>query len=160
MVDRASATIQIGGVISAALIDELIEAIDCDNGKADWDGNPVEASCVVDGKILEVCAHQLIGGQFDHVEAFCDRHGIAYVRTSDPCIGAFGAERVVYTGDGPLRAYEVNEAERVVLTRCELNQLGSIEAANAWFEASEYTPPPITIISGDERRSSRETSNG
>src|SRR5690606_19890162 len=102
-------------------------------------------SSISEGRLLEVCAYELVGGEFDHVETFCNRHGIPYVRISAACARAFGAQRVVHTGDGCPTEYEINESDKIVLTRAELNELGSIDAANIWFEAGEFMPPPIRI---------------
>ncbi|PKP99097.1 MAG: hypothetical protein CVT74_08935 [Alphaproteobacteria bacterium HGW-Alphaproteobacteria-13] len=146
MTDRVSATIRIGGAIRSDLIEPLIDAIEGDHGMLDWIGKTVDASDFVDGATLEICAHGLIGGQFDQVEDFCNQHRIPYVRNSDPCVGAFSAQHAVHTGDGAPRYYGTNESERVVMTRAELNELGTIAAANAWFQAAAFSPPAISII--------------
>jgi|AutmiccommunBRH5_1029478.scaffolds.fasta_scaffold52847_1 hypothetical protein len=148
MTDRASATIRIGGAIAFDLLPALLEAIECDGGSADWEGKPVDLSSISENCLREVCAYELIGGEFDHVETFCNRHGISYVRISAACAGAFGAQRVVHTGDGLPAEYEINESEMIVLTRTELNELGSIDAANSWFEMGEFMPLPIEVSDG------------
>lgn len=158
MTDRASATIRIGGPIRSDLVEPLIDAIGGDHGMLDWVGKTVDASHIVDGATLEICAHGLIGGQFDHVEDFCNQHRIPYVRNSDPCVGAFSAQRAVHTGDGVPCYYGTNESERVVMTRAELNELGTIAAANAWFDAAEFAPPPIAIILDDSSSTFEEKS--
>ncbi|HET6525035.1 hypothetical protein [Sphingopyxis sp.] len=160
MADRASAMIQIGGTISGDLIPALLEAIECDGGKADWEGNAIELSHIAAGHILEVCAYELVGGQFECVEAFCRTHGIAFVRRSDACSGAFGPERAVHTGDGAPRYYEVNDFGRIVLTQRELNDLGSIAAANAWFEAGDFALPLLSIGTRANPSSGQENDDG
>jgi hypothetical protein len=160
MADRASAMIRIGGTISRNLIPALLEAIECDGGKADWEGNSIEFSHIADGHILEVCAYELIGGQFECVEAFCCNHGIAFVRRSDACSGAFGPERAVHTGDRAPRHYEVNDADQIVLNQRELNDLGSIAAANAWFQAGDFALPPLSIGTRESPSLCRENGDG
>ena len=160
MADRASAMIRIGGTISRNLIPALLEAIECDGGKADWEGNAIDFSHIADGRILEVCAYELIGGQFECVEAFCRTRGIAYVRRSDACSGAFGPERAVHTGDGSPRHYELNDADQIVLTQRELNDLGSIVAANAWFQAGDFALPPLSIGTRESPSLCRENGDG
>ncbi|MBA4751445.1 MAG: hypothetical protein H2055_04345 [Sphingopyxis sp.] len=147
MTDRASATIQIGGAIRSELIEPLIDAIAGDHGMLDWVGTAVDASHIVDGATLEICAHGLIGGQFDHLEDFCNHHGIPYVRNSDGCAGAFSAQRAVHTGDGEPLCFDTNGSDHVLMSRAELTGLGSIAAANAWFEAAAFVPPPFSIVS-------------
>lgn len=146
MPNRASATIRIGGVIPLSFVPTLLRAIACDDRAADCDGGEVSANDIVSGVVLEIYGDQVVGGKFENVEALCRQHGLAYVRKSDACRYAFEAERVVYTGEGSPRVFEVNDAEYVVLTKHDLNGLGSIEAANAWFESSEFTPPVLTIM--------------
>jgi hypothetical protein len=147
MTDRASATIQIGGAIRSDLIEQLIDAIAGDHGMLDWVGATIDASHIVEGATLEICAHGLTGGQFDEVEGFCNHHGIPYVRNSDPCIGAFSAQRAVHTGDGEPLYFDTNGSDHVLMSRAELNGLGSIAAANVWFEAAAFVPPPLSIVS-------------
>ena len=86
------------------------------------------------------------GGIFQETESFCEEHGLPFVRTSGSCSGAFGPERVIFTGDGPAVAYDMTECEEVALTRCGLRALGAIEAAEAWLDAATFMPPPLTII--------------
>lgn len=115
---------------------------------------------IADGHILEVCAYELIGGQFECVEAFCCNHGIAFVRRSDACSGAFGPERAVHTGDRAPRHYEVNDADQIVLNQRELNDLGSIAAANAWFQAGDFALPPLSIGTRESPSLCRENGDG
>ncbi len=152
MTDRASAIIRIGGAIRSDLIEPLIDAIACDHGMLDWVGATVDASHIVDGQALEICAHGLVGGQFDQVEDFCTHHGIPFVRNSDPCVGAFSAQRAVYTGEGDPLYFDTNGSDHVLMSRTELNGLGSIAAADAWFEIAAFVPPPISIASAPEEQ--------
>lgn len=46
MADRASASIVIGGAIPRSAIPDLIDAIASDGGRADWEGEPLDASAV------------------------------------------------------------------------------------------------------------------
>jgi hypothetical protein len=146
MADRASASIVIGGTISRSTLADLIAAISEDGGRVDWDGHPLDASAVSSGKTLEACAHELSGGMFEWTEEFCEDHGLAYVRDSGSCTGAFGPERVVFTGTGAAVQFDMTESEEIVLARNRILELGSIEAIEAWFELAEFTPPPITIV--------------
>ena len=89
MADRASASIVIGGEIPRSSIAGLIEAIAADGGRADWEGEPLDAFAVCDGATLEAFAYELSGGTFEWTEEFCEDHGLAYVRSSGSCGGAF-----------------------------------------------------------------------
>jgi hypothetical protein len=149
MADRASASIVIGGTISRSTLVDLVAAIASDGGRADWDGEALDASAISSGATLEACAHDLVGGTFDWTEQFCEDRGLAYVRNSGSCGGAFGPERVVFTGTGAAVQFDMTESEEVVLARSMIRDLGSIEAIEAWFQLAEFTPPPLTIIEED-----------
>lgn len=149
MADRASASIVIGGAIARTCVPTLIAAIAADGGRTDWEGEPLDASDVREGTTLQAFASELPGGIFQDTESFCERHGIAFVRVSGSCAGAFGPERIVFTGEAPPVQFDLTEHDEVVLTRSGLRDLGSIEAAERWFASAEFTPPPITIVEDD-----------
>lgn len=146
MADRTSASIKIGGSLSRALIPALIAAIEADGGRADWDGEPIEEVMIVDGEVLEVCACEISNGIFDAVERFCEDHHLPFLRSSGSCAGAFGPERVIFDGSTPPRDFICAEWDEVLLTRHEVQQLGSFEAIEAWFVSADYQVPPITIV--------------
>ena len=156
MADRASASIVIGGAIPRTSIADLIEAIATDGGRADWEGEPLDASAVGDGATLETFAYELPGGTFDWTEEFCEDHGLAYVRNSGSCGGAFGPERVIFTGTGAAVQFDMTESEEIVLARSMIRDLGSMEAVEAWFRLAEFVPPPFTIIEDDDAVTSVE----
>jgi len=149
MADRASASIRIGGAIQNSCIPALIAALAADGARADWEGEELDESAVCDGATLEAFACELPGGIFQDTESFCEAHGLAFVRISGSCAGAFGAERVVFTGAPPPDQFDLTEHDEVVLTRSGLRGLGSIEAAEHWFASAEFAPPPIMIVEDD-----------
>lgn len=146
MADRASASIIIGGRLLAALLPEFMSAIEADGGFAGWDERPIDEAACRGGETLEICGYDLAGGVFDDIEAFAQTRGLAYVRTSGSCPGAFGPERVVFDGITPPRHYELNEDDAVVIDRRQLRALGRIDAAEAWFASAEFSPPPLVIV--------------
>lgn len=146
MADRASASITIGGAIKQSCISALIAAVDLDGGRADWEGEVPDETSVRQGDRLEAYACELPGGIFQETESFCEEHGLPFVRVSGSCAGAFGPERVVFTGTGPSVQYDLTECGEVALTRCGMRALTSIKAAEAWFASAEFTPPPLTIV--------------
>lgn len=146
MADRASASIVIGGNIPRSCIAGLIEAIATDGGRADWEGEPLDASAVRGGVTLEAFAYERPGGTFDWTEEFCEDHGLAYVRNSGSCAGTFGPERVIFTGTGAAVQFDMTESDEIVLARSMIRDLGTMEAIEAWFRLAEFVPPPFTII--------------
>lgn len=149
MADRASASIAIGGAIARTCIPALIAAIAADGGRADWEGEHLDASAVRAGVTLQAFACELPGGIFQDAESFCERYGIAFVRVSGSCAGAFGPERMVFTGKASPAQFDLTEHDEVVLTLSGLRGLGSIEAAERWFASAEYALPPISIVEDD-----------
>lgn len=146
MADRASASIVIGGNIPRSLIPKLVDSIDVDGGHADWEGEAVDDSFIVAGKLLEVFEYELSGGIFETIESFCQSHQLPFVRSSGSCAGAFGPERVVFTGTEPARHFEITENDEVALTRREFCELGSVEAVERWYASAEFQPPPFSIV--------------
>lgn len=155
MADRASASITIGGAIQRCYIPTLIAAIAADGGRADWEGEVLDASAVRTGAMLKAFACELPGGIFQDTESFCEEHGLAFVRSSGSCAGAFGPECIVCTGTMPPVQFDLTEHDEVVLTRSGLRGLGSIEAVENWFASAEFTPPLVTIV--EENRASVPT---
>jgi hypothetical protein len=150
MADRASASIVIGGAIARSCIPGLIAAIDTDGGRADWEGEAVSDTCVRDGETLEAFACELSGGIFQEAESFCEQHRLPFVRSSASCAGAFGPERVVFTGETPSAQFDLTEHDEVVLTRSGYRSFGSLEAVEGWFASAEFTPPPFVITEDGE----------
>ncbi|AZI37673.1 hypothetical protein NT2_06_02260 [Caenibius tardaugens NBRC 16725] len=149
MADRATASIVIGGHIPRSCISGLIAAVELDGGRADWQGEALDDTSVRNDEVLEAFACELPGGIFQETESFCEQHGIAFVRGSGSCAGAFGPERAVFTGKGPAAYFDLTESDEVVLTRSGLRALGSLEAIETWFASAEFTPPPVTIVEGE-----------
>lgn len=145
MADRASASITIGGAIARSCIPALIAAIEIDGGRADWEGEALDDTSIRDGETLEAFACELSGGIFQEVESFCEQHRLPFVRSSASCAGAFGPERVIFTGVTPTAQFDTTEHDEVVLTQCGYRSLGSLEAVESWFASAEFTPPPFTI---------------
>lgn len=150
MADRATASILIGGTIRRSDISGLIEAIASDGGRADWEGEALDAASIRTGETLKVCAFELPGGTFEWTEEFCEDHGLAYVRNSGSCCGAFGPERVVFTGIGAAMQFDMTESDEIVLARSMIRELGTIEAVDAWFDHAEFVVPPFAIIEETE----------
>ncbi|MBN8847375.1 MULTISPECIES: hypothetical protein [unclassified Sphingomonas] len=145
MADRASASIRIGGVLARVLVDALIATIAREGGFAGWDETPIDAATLERKGSLEVCGYELAGGVFDELEAFCVEHGLAFIRTSGSCPGAFGPERVVYKGAGEPGHFALDEDDRVVIDRSTMEALGTLEAARCYFDAADFEPPELTV---------------
>ena len=146
MADRGSASIVIGGTIKKSCISALVAALNLDGGRADWEGEPIDEVFVRQGERLEAFAYELSGGIFQEAESFCEEHGLPFVWSSGSCAGAFGPERVVFTGTGATAQFDLTECDEVVLSQCGFRALGSFDAVDRWFASAEFTPPPFAIV--------------
>ncbi len=148
MADRVSASIEIGGEITANLFPALVD-ITANHGLAlEWDAAPFDGNGLTPGAPLALFAHEVPGGQFDDLERFCVAHALPFVRWCDGYPGAWNAERVVFTGDGEPVSYAAME-DFVVLGRQTAEALGSYDAIMANFDAADFGVPPLIIIGND-----------
>jgi hypothetical protein len=124
MADRVSASITIGGTLDAAGFDDLAEII-ASEGLA--------------------IAHEVAGGSFDDLEAWCLAQQLPFVRWCGGYSGQWGPERVVAVGDGTAISYTATEDDEVVTGRAQIEALGSFEAVLAHFDAAEFSVPPLVV---------------
>lgn len=145
MADRVSASITIGGKVSAAQFAELKNMIEAHDLRSEWDGDAFSPDHIVKDEPLALYAHETPWGMFDNLEQYCCDHEIAYIRWSGGCTGSFGPERIVYDGiTGPLN-YDVDEDNCVVIHEHTIEQLGSMAAIRAYLKAAEITLPPLVL---------------
>ncbi len=88
MADRVSASIKVGGVLAATQLAEFINLIGCEGLGPDWDGGfESEAELrtyLSDGDAgVTFYAHEVRGGEFEDLQAFCMSQGLTYVLTYD-----------------------------------------------------------------------------
>lgn len=145
MADRASASIQIGGVLDIRLVPELVAAAQLDDGRTGWDEKALDESVIRSGETLEVFATRLPWGHFEHLEQFCMAHGLAFRLDADSSKGAFSRERALYDGKGRARVFEISEAGDVVISLNMAQKLGSLAAIEAWVADAETPTPPLVI---------------
>ena len=148
MADRVSASITLGGVITAAQLDELTQLFTDEGLSTEWDGEPFEPSQLTPGEPLHLYAHEVAWGMFEELEAWCREHRVPYVRWSGGYGGEWGAERVVFDGSGDPRSYDADESDRVFVDRATVERLGSVEAILAHFDAADFVVPPLIIGDG------------
>ena len=89
MADRMTAEIAIGGPVPAALVAELIQAIQLENIGLTCDEATIDLEDADDllraaqGGPLRLLDHEVPGGEFDLLEAFLVHYGIPFDRWSD-----------------------------------------------------------------------------
>ena len=145
MADRVSASIALGGSITAAQLDELAQLVTDEGLSTEWDGEPFEPSQLTPGEPLQLYAHEVAWGMFEELEAWCREHHVPYIRWSGGYGGKWGAERVVFDASGDPRSYDADESDRISVDRATVERLGSIEAILAHFEAADFTVPPLAV---------------
>ncbi|MBX9898027.1 MAG: hypothetical protein K2Y17_09050 [Qipengyuania sp.] len=145
MADRVSASIIIGGAITAAVYADF-SAIIADEGLSiEWDGAPFEPHDREEGEPLRLCAHEVAWGRFEQLEAFCVERRLPFARWSDAYPGQWDPERVVFTGDGEPQSYGASNDDDVRIGRNTAEALGSYEAIIANFDAADFAVPPLIV---------------
>jgi hypothetical protein len=145
MADRVSASITIGGTVTADQFAELTSMIIAHGLSTEWDGPAFTAEHYIAGQPLALYAHETPWSMFDDLEQYCCDHDIPYIRWSGGCAGSFGPERIVYDGrSGPLN-YDVDEDDHVVVHAHTIAQLGSMRAIRRYLKAAEIILPPLVV---------------
>lgn len=146
MADRVSASITIGGDLPAALLPELLDRIAFEGLSTEWDGEPFSADQLPTDEPLRLMAHEVAWGRFEPLESFCVEHGLPFARWSGAYAGQWGAERMVFSGAGEPYGYAADEDDYILIGRCTVERLGSIEGVLAHFDAADFTVPPLLIV--------------
>lgn len=146
MSDRVSASITIGGTLPATLRPDLLAAIESEGLSTEWDGEPFAARQLPADGPLMLMAHEVAWGRFEELEAFCVANGLPFARWSGAYAGQWGAERIVFTGCGEPHGYAADEDDYILVGRCNVERLGSIEAVIAHFDAADFVVPPLAVV--------------
>lgn len=144
MVDRVSASITIGGMLSPDHLPEFLTLITDEDLSLDWDGEPFDAARLVSGVPLILMAHEVAQGQFSRLEDFCVARGLPFRRWCGGC-HSWGPQRAVFDGQVDVAYLPVDEDDDVMLSREAITGFGSIEAILTWFDAADLVVPPLVI---------------
>lgn len=82
MADRTSASITIGGTLPRSLLPDLATLVQAEGLSTEWDGEPFTLSMFREGVPLELMAHEVAWGRFEHLETWCVEHGLPFTRWS------------------------------------------------------------------------------
>ncbi|MGY4395362.1 hypothetical protein ACVWZA_000523 [Sphingomonas sp. UYAg733] len=145
MADRVSASIVLGGKVSQAAFTELAAAIADEALSTEWDGEPFEPAHRTLGEPLSLYAHEVACGRFEALEAWCAANRVPFARWSGGYSGQWGAERVVFNGEGEPLTFAADEGDDVMIGRETAERLGSIDAIRAHFDAADFVVPPLTV---------------
>ena len=148
MADRVSVTFTLGGRISADDFEVLVSVIVAEGLSTEWDGPTFEASHRTEGEPLELFANEVAWGKVEALENFCADHGLAYHFWAGGYFAEWGAERIIYRGEGAPDSFVADESDRVLIDRGEVERRGSIDAVLAYFDAAEFTVPSL-VVDGD-----------
>jgi hypothetical protein len=148
MADRVSASIVIGGSLSASAYTELVELIGNEGLSTEWDGEAFQPHHRVAGEAVSLFAYEVPGGQFEELEAWCTAQNVPFARWSGGYSGQWGPERVLFDGTGPLRYYAVSEDDVVMIDQDTIERLGSFDSILAHFAAADFAVPPL-VVEGD-----------
>jgi hypothetical protein len=150
MADRVSATITVGGILPAALLPDLLAIIELEGLSTEWDGEAFAANQLPEDGPLLLMAHEVAWGRFPELESFCIENGLPFARWSGAYAGQWGAERTVFTGTGEPQGYAADEDDYILIGRCTVERLGSIEAILAHFDAADFAIPPLAIVPDED----------
>ena len=146
MADRVSASIALGGGVTAAQLAELTQLINDEGLSTEWDGEPFDPSQLTPGEPLQLHAYEVAWGTFEELEAWCREHHVPYVRWSGGYGCEWGAERVVFDCAGDPRSYDADENDRIFVDRSTVERLGSVEAILAHFDSAGFALPPLVVV--------------
>ena len=148
MADRVSASILLGGTLAAAAFAKLATLIEDEGLSTEWDGEPFQPDHLTPGQPLSLCAHEVAWGRFEALESWCVANAVPFARWSGGNGCEWGAERVVFSGDGKPTPFATDEGNRVLIDREAVERLGSIEAIRAHFDAADFAVPPLAVGEG------------
>ena len=147
MSDRVSASITIGGTMTATTYADLAALIVNEALSTEWDGAVFALDRRIDGEPLTLYAHDVPWGRFEQLEAFCVANRLPFTRWSGGYAGLWDAERIVFTGDGEPQAFGASEDDDVRIGRHTAQALGSFTAIIANFDAADFMVPPLISAS-------------
>lgn len=149
MVDRVSASIILGGILSAADYAELSGIIAAEGLSIEWDGERFAAHHRTVGNPLRLYSHEVAWGRFDRLEAWSVAKNLPFARWCEASSGQWGGQRVVFTGDGVPKSYSADEEDYIVIPRQTIESLGSFDAVIDYFDAADFEIPPL-VVEGEE----------
>jgi len=145
MADRVSASIVVGGTITASAYAELADIIRSERLSIEWDAEPFEPSHRTIGEPLRLYAHEVPWGRFEDLETWCVEKGLSFARWCGGYGSQWGPQRVVFTHDGGPKSFAADEEDCIVLGRETAMILGSMKAIVAYFDAADVEIPPLVI---------------
>jgi hypothetical protein len=148
MADRVSISFKLGGALPPDSYLELADVIAAESLSIEWDGPAFEPSHRTPGEPLELFANEVAWGKVEALETFCQNHRLPYRFWAGGFFAEWSAERIVYRGDGTPDSFIVDESDRVLIDRHEVERRGGVEAVLAYFDEAEFTVPPL-VVEGD-----------
>ena len=145
MADRVAVSIVLGGMLSEAEYMKLAEIIDREGLSMEWDGPPFEPTYGADGEPLRLYAKEVAWGELRELEAWCVSHQVAFAKWCDGCGSQWGPQRMVFTGEGEPRFFAASGDDDVMINEETVKKLGSIAQIRAYFEAANFSVPPLCI---------------
>lgn len=149
MADRAPATIEIGGALPQVHVPELTKIITQESVWIDWEDTEFSPAHLLREQPLSLVAYEVAWGTFPRLEAFCNEHGLAYVRWNGGYRGSFGARRAVFDGVNTVRTFVADDEDQILISLAEIRSLGTIEAIEQHFAAADLAVPPLRITAPD-----------
>ena len=115
MADRVSASIVIGGSLSASAYTELVAQISDEGLSTEWEGKAFAPEHRAVGRPLSLYAHEIAWARFGELESCCVERLVPFAGCSGGYSGQWGPERVVHQGDRTPTSYATTEDDIVVI---------------------------------------------
>lgn len=145
MANRVSVSIELGGLVTPKDYADLVAIIASEGLSTEWDGPAFGPEDRTEGERLRLYAHEVAGGTFETLEAWCVTNGLAFARWSGGYDCEWNPERVVFTGTGALQYFVADESDRILIDRADIERLGSLEAIFAHFDKADFIVPPLVV---------------
>ncbi len=145
MLDRASAVITLGGVLTLADLPRLLSAIAADNPACDWDGPPFELADLLPNMPLTLVKHAAAFGEFAMIEECCRKFGLAYSRWHDGAPSMPPTRQVFTAGDEP-ESFAVTTDNVLMLSMETIRRLGTLAAIDTYAARADAMVPPLRVI--------------
>ena len=160
MGDRTSVAIEIGGNLDAALLPELIEAIEADGLDFDWGMSEVTKDTLLswitpdaekpEGSSLYLTAHKVNYASLETLESFCAEHGLPYRKEWDAG-GDYGAGGELFDGQKTVKYTTSQIGGSPALTAHEIRSFGGYEKLLAYLDTLQAPVPPLRLTEPSRR---------
>lgn len=108
----------IDGTLPSTLVPGFIALIEQEGVSTALDGDPFAVGGLPERAALDLLAHEVAGGRFEALEAFCVNNALPFSRWSGAHPGQWGAGRVIFSGGDDNVTYAADDDDTILIGRC------------------------------------------